>query len=237
MSSSRIIRSGAELSRLYILEPLAELAPVPDQELFRPVRLGGEPEPEYENHAEEEAAIVPCIPEEEALLRISEARAEGAREGREEARGELASACAALSQALLEIAPLKEKLMHEAEEDLLKLSVAIARKVMLRELATDPRVLAGLVRGALETASAADEIAVRLNPDQYPLVAECRELQELAQGERSIAFKPDPAIPPAGCLVETVRGTLDAGVDAQLDDILRRLLDEKSTRGARRVRK
>jgi flagellar assembly protein FliH len=236
MSSSRIIRSGEELSRLYILEPLAELAPATDQELFRPVRLGGEVEQEYEDHAEEEA-IVPCIPEEEALLRITEARAEGAREGREEARGELAAACAALSQALLEIAPLKEKLMHEAEEDLLKLAVGIARKVMLRELATDPRVLAGLVRGALETASATDEIAVRLNPDQYPLVAECRELQELAQGERSISFKADPAIPPAGCVVETVRGTLDAGIDAQLDDILRRLLDEKSTRGARRGRK
>lgn len=237
MFSSRIIRGGEETQRPYVLEPLAGVIPVPDQELFRPVSLGGEPDRECEEQQEDEAPPVPCIPEEEALLRAEEAHAEGVREGREEARGELAGVSAALAKALLETAELKGKLMQEAEEDLLKLSVAIARKVMQRELAADPRVLAGLVRGALEAANASDEIVVRLNADQYPLVAECREFQELAAGERSITFKGDPALPAAGCLVETVRGVIDAGLDAQLDEILRRLLEEKSARGVRRSRK
>lgn len=236
MSSSRIIKGGEELQRPFLLGPLAELQSLPEQEYFRPVPLGGEPEPEREEH-EEEPPLVPCIPEEEALARISAARAVGVEEGREEARRELAAALSALSGALLEVAPLRGKLMQEAEEDLLKLSVAIARKVVLRELATDPRVLAGVVRGALDAAGTPDEVVVRLNPDQYPLVGECRELQELAKGERSVTFKADPAVPPAGCLVETLRGALDAGIDAQLDDIMRRLLEEKGTRGARRPRK
>lgn len=237
MFSSRIIKGGEESPRPYVLEPLAEVLPVPDQELFRPVALGGGADREREEPQEAEAPPVPSIPEEEALLRVAEAHAEGVREGREEARRELAGVSGALATALLETAELRGKLMQEAEEDLLKLSVAIARKVMQRELATDPRVLTGLVRGALEAASVSDEVVVRLNADQYPLVAECREFQELAGGERSVTFKGDPQLPYAGCLVETARGVTDAGLDAQLEEILRRLLEEKGARGARRSRK
>jgi flagellar assembly protein FliH len=225
MSSSKIIRKGGEPQRPYTLEPLGGALPGLEPEGFRAIVLGGEEPQEVE--AEPEIAP-PCIPEEEALRRIEEAHADGVKQGEEQARGELARVSQALAQALSSTAALRAQLMHEAEEDLLKLSVLIARKVMQREFACDPGIMAGLVRGALELVCDSGEIVVRLNPEEYTVVAECREFAELRNGKRSITLKGDPAIGRAGCLVETVRGNIDAGLDAQLEDILRRLTEEKS---------
>jgi len=229
MSSSKIIRGGGEPQRAYTLEPLGGALPSHEPDLFRAVNLGGEREPQAEE-IEEEQAAPPCIPEEEALSRIRQAHADGIRQGREQARAELSAVSEALAQALLATGSLRAQLMHEAEEDLLKLSVLIARKVMLREFACEPGVLAGLVHGALELATDVGEIVVRLNADEYLLVADSHEFRELMSEKRSITLKGDPAVGRAGCLVETVRGNIDAGLDAQLDDIFRRLTEEKSAR-------
>lgn len=227
MSSSKIIRKGGEPQRSYTLEPLGISLPSLEPEAFRAIRLGCEEPPELEPELPEPPA---CIPEEEALRRIEQAHAEGLRIGEEQARAELAPVSEALAKALVGIGALRAQLLHEAEEDLLKLSVLIARKVMLREFACDPGILAGLVHGALELASDTGEIVVRLNPDEYAIYKDCPEFEELLSGKRSIRLKGDPAIGRAGCQVETARGNFDAGLDAQLDDILRRLTEEKSAR-------
>lgn len=228
MSSSKIIRKGVEPQLPFPLFPLGGTLPPLEQEGFRPVNLGCQDEPQLE--PVQEPLPPACIPEEEALFRIREAHAEGVEQGRAEARAELSQAVGALVQALEATAALRPQLMHEAEEDLLRLSVLIARKVMLREFSCDPGILAGLVRGALELATEVGEIVVRLNADEYQVVAECPEFRELLSENRAVSLKADPTLPPAGCLVETARGNIDAGVDAQLEDILRRLCEEKSAR-------
>ena len=51
-----------------------------------------------------------------------------------------------------------------------------------------------------------------------------------AREKRRVTLKGDPAVPSAGCLVETVRGSIDAGLEAQIDEIYRRLFEEKNAR-------
>lgn len=230
MSSSKIIRNGGEPHRAYTLEPLGGPVPIQEPDVFRAINLGsGKPQAEPQEVVEE--PVLPhCIPEEEALSRIQQAYAEGLDLGREQARAELATASDSLTQALSAVGALRAQLMHEAEEDLLKLSVLIARKIMLREFTCEPGILAGLVHGALELVTDAGEIVVRLNADEYLVLAECREFKELLSERPTVTLKPDPSVGRAGCLVETVRGTIDAGMDAQLDDIFRRLTEEKSAR-------
>lgn len=230
MSSSRnrVIRSG-EPQLPYALAPLGEALPELSTGVFRPITFGCDEPQEVEAEPEPPTAP-PSIPEEDALRMVGEARAEGVEEGRAQAWAEVAKVTGALAQALMSAASLRAQLMHEAEEDLLKLSVLIARKVMLRELSCDPGIMAGLVRGALEVASDREGIVVRLNPDEYQVVANCRDFEELLREDPRISLKADTAIGPAGCLIETVRGNIDAGVDAQLEEIFRRLCDEKSGR-------
>lgn len=229
MSSSKIIRKGGDPQPAYVLEQLGGSLPSQQPEPFRAVQLGG-PEPEEVEEEPPPPPPPPCIPEEEALRRIQQAHADGMKQGKRQAEDELAKVSEAMAQALLTTGSLRCKLLREAEEDLLKLSVLIARKVMLREFACDPGILEGLVRGALELAADGGEVVVRLNPAEYEVVAQCREFKELLSEKRCITLKGDPAVGRAGCVVETVRGNIDAGMDAQLDEIFRRLTEERTAR-------
>ncbi|MBJ6801281.1 FliH/SctL family protein [Geomonas propionica] len=229
MSSFKIIRKGIA-SAAYTLEPLGDvLVPPTGQEVFRPIQLGGEePAPVEE---EEEPEVAPAmIAEDEALRRIQQAHAEGIKKGRQQAEEDLAKVSEALAQGLLSTGALRAQLMHDAEEDLLKLSVLIARKVMLRELSLDPGLIAGLVHGAVELAADEGEIVVRLNLEEYQVVAYSPQFQALTRDRKKITLREDPALGPASCLVETVRGNIDAGLDAQLEEIMRRLSEEKNAR-------
>ena len=86
--------------------------------------------------------------------RVREAHAAGVREGeaagRQRAAAELQPVIDRLARAIEEIGGLRARLRAEAEADLIQLSLAIARRVLRRELAIDPEALHGLVLGALE---------------------------------------------------------------------------------------
>jgi flagellar assembly protein FliH len=227
MSSCKIIRKGGEPQLAYTLGPLTDARPAEEPDVFRAVQLGRE---EAEEVEEELPPPPPTMLEEEALRLIEQARAEGEQAGRQQLEEKLAGVNENFAQALLAIGTLRGQLLHEAEEDLLKLSVLIARKVVLKELSCDPGALAGLVHKAVELAADGGEVVVRLNPEDHAVAVECREFQELLSDNRCIALKADPAIGRAGCLVETVRGNIDGGLDAQLEEILRVLTEEKAAR-------
>ena len=228
MSSFKIIRKGGEPQRPYVLGQLGSEMPAQESDVFRAVELG------YEDAEEEVEVELPPPPttmlEEEALRRIEQSFQDGLKKGKQQAEAELSKVGEALAQALLATGAVRGKLLHEAEEDLLKLSVLIARKVILREISCDPGVLAGLVRGAVELASDGGEVVVKLNPEDHAVVLECSEFKELLSETRCITLKGDPAVARAGCLVETVRGNIDAGLEAQLDEIFRGLAEERSAR-------
>lgn len=228
MSLSKIIRKGGDPQKSYTLAPLGVELPPAEEEVFRPVSLGLK---EEEAEPEEEVYLPPpCIPEEEALRRIQQAQADGMKEGKRQAEAALATVSEALAQALLATGSLRARLMQESEEDLLKLSLLIARTVMQRELSLDMSVLTGMVQAAVELASEGGEVVVRLNPDDYAVVASRREFGQVSGERRRVVLKEDPGVPHAGCLVETVRGNIDAGLDAQLNEISRRLFEEKNAR-------
>src|SRR4051794_15074419 len=86
--------------------------------------------------------------------RVAEARAAGLREGEATGRSRVAAETQAalerLAASVEEMASLRSRLRREAEADTVKLALAIARRVIRRELAVDPEALHGLVLAALE---------------------------------------------------------------------------------------
>jgi flagellar assembly protein FliH len=72
--------------------------------------------------------------------KVNEARAAGAREGeiagRNRAAAELQPVMERLARSIQEIGSLRARLRREAEADLVQLALAIARRVIRRELAT-----------------------------------------------------------------------------------------------------
>src|SRR3954453_18511300 len=89
-----------------------------------------------------------CAPEDLARIqsdweqRVVEARAMGVREGeaagRTHAMTEVQTVLGRLTGSIEDLAALRSRLRREAEADTVKLAIAIARRVIRRELAVDP---------------------------------------------------------------------------------------------------
>jgi flagellar assembly protein FliH len=164
--------------------------------------------------------------EQKSEQRARESYAAGLRDGETAARArsaaELQSAIERLARSVDEIAGLRPRLRAEAEADLIRLSLAIARRVLRRELAIDPDALHGLVLGALEKLQGQEIARVRVHPSHASLLAACLREKSAAAAIEVIS---DPAREPGAVLFETQRGNLDASVESQLQEIERGLAD------------
>ncbi|MDD3294301.1 MAG: FliH/SctL family protein [Geobacteraceae bacterium] len=172
----------------------------------------------------------PGISEEEALLRVQEGYDKGFAEGKRQAERGLSSVFRALRDAVDALTGLRERILLEAEDDLLLLSVMIARKVINQEITTDRMILARVIAAAVNSASEKEEIVIRLNPEDHRLVSAHKSLYLSGFNvDRLLDIKSDDSVTPGGCIVDTAMGEIDARVDAQLDEIFKKLTEEKKT--------
>ncbi len=171
----------------------------------------------------------PCLP---ALIEVSDAisdeslqkkvgRAfdEGVIEGWRLAEEAMNSKCRAIIEAVEYMVELREKILHECEDDLLKLSLIVARKIIHREISLDRQIVVNVVAAAVRTVSEQDGIVIRLNPSDYEAVAEKRNFCLSGDEERRLVLKADETVPLGGCMVDTTMGVIDAGIETRLEEI------------------
>jgi flagellar assembly protein FliH len=147
---------------------------------------------------------------------------EGEAAGRQGAAAEVQPVIDRLARCIEEIGGLRGRLRAEAESDLIQLSLAIARRVLRRELAIDPEALHGLVLGALEKLQGQEISRVRVHPAHVALVTESLR-QNTASAQVEVIADPSRAL--GTVIFETRHGNLDASVDSQLQEIERGLAD------------
>ena len=242
MSSSKIIKqvahgSATEISEysfrnIGVLSVVASTAQstgsfVP-MALFQGVNQQGLPEEEEEEVVSGPPPIE--ISEDELDQRISEAFNAGLKEGKDLAERGLINVFRTLRSSSEAIHNLRDKILRESEDELINLIMIVARKVIIREIAQDRAILAGVVQHALAGLSAREEITVRINPDDYLLVTSGRD--ELLHSEllnERLLLKPDPSVAAGFCVVDTAMGTVDASLDSQMDQIYQSLLDQRTS--------
>lgn len=149
-------------------------------------------------------------------------RAEGEAAGLQRAMERLDPVMAQLNALLLELASQRKRLRMEAEEDTVRLAIAIARRVLHRELSTDPEAILGLVNAAFGKLNAREVHRLRVSPTEAAVIHENRARLELPAG---LEIASDASFPPGCAVFETSRGDLDASVDTQLAEIGRGLAD------------
>jgi flagellar assembly protein FliH len=149
-------------------------------------------------------------------------RAEGEALGAQRASQRLDPVLADLGVLLKELAQLRPRLRVELEEDTVKLALAIARRVLHRELATDPEAILGLVMAAFHKANSRDIHRLRICPQSAAVLEEHRARLNLPE---EIKITRDPSLARGSVILETSRGELDASMDTQLGEIERGLTD------------
>src|SRR5437773_626464 len=155
---------------------------------------------------EEEAAFRERLAQmqQQCEQRVRDAHAAGMREGetagRNRAAAELQPVMDRLARTIEEVSSLRGRLRSEAEGDLIKLALAIAKRVLRREMAVDPEALHGLVLGALQKLQGQEISRVRVHPSHAALVTAC--LQQMATGS-SVEVIADPSRDPGAVVFET----------------------------------
>jgi len=144
----------------------------------------------------------------------------------QEAAAQLKPVMERFAQTINEFAAYRRQLRRDAETDLVKLAIAIARRVLRREMTTDPDAMLGLVKAALEKLEGREIERVRVHPADAASVK-----QHLEQARTAGRFEvvPEPRLERGAAIFETCRGSLDASVETQLDEIQRGLIDRIRT--------
>jgi flagellar assembly protein FliH len=160
----------------------------------------------------------------EAEQKIAEAYQNGLRDGDSAATqrmgGQVKAKVEQLSRSIEQLALHRGKVQREAEPELVRLSLAIARRILRRELSVDPESLLGLVKAGLERIESADTHRVRVHPEHASIVAGLLE-----GAARSVEIAADPGLPVGAVIFETSRGSLDVGLETQLKEIERGFVD------------
>lgn len=146
---------------------------------------------------------------------------EGRTVGHSQAAAELQPVMDRLTRSLSDLASIRNRVRKAAESDLLKLAIAVARRVLHRELTLDPGSIEGLIRVALEKLESRDLCRVRVHPDQEPVIRTLLGRFSAA----SVELIPDPTLQCGDVMFETSHGTLDGSIEAQLQEIERGFAD------------
>jgi flagellar assembly protein FliH len=177
-------------------------------------------------HSEEQAADAAPGRDREIEARAAAAYQQGLAAGEAAAtqrvQARLEPQLAALSAIVDELAGMRKKFRGEAEEATVKLALAIARRVLHRELVMDPDALLGLVKAAFQKCDARDTHKLRLSPQDVELIREHREPLNLPL---AVEIAADASLTRGSVIFETSRGELDASFDTQFVEIERGLAD------------
>ena len=149
--------------------------------------------------------------------------AEGQQAGATAAQQETAMLAKKLAATLDDLVRVRDQMIRHTEKQMVQLALAVARRVVHREVAVDPTAMLTMMRVVLERVSDAARVSVRLNPADHQAVTAA-----LADAPTSdqVTITADPRVPRGGCKVESEYGDIDAGVDAQIQEIARALLGD-----------
>ncbi len=168
---------------------------------------------------------------EETRKSFEAGREKGHQEGRQAERSaQAATRKAAEEQSIRQGAELvenfakeRDRYLHAVEQEVVKLALAVAARILRREAQMDPLLLTGAVRVALGQLSDSTEVRLRVPPG------------ELALWTDAVALLPNLALKPtveAGegmllgdCAIETSFGSVDIGIRSQLAEIERGFFD------------
>jgi flagellar assembly protein FliH len=134
----------------------------------------------------------------------------------------LAESRGAIGKALEAFEAERQRYFRSVEAEVVKLALAIAKKVLHREAQMDPLLLAGAVRSALDRLEESGGSILRVaSVDRDGWQAALAKIS----GHKRPKLVEDTQIKSGGCELETQMGTIELNVDGQLKEIERGFFD------------
>lgn len=169
------------------------------------------------------------VPAESEPDPVAEAYALGFSQGRQEGeraeRARLGPAVRAAEEAVAAINDNDSRWTGAVEENLVTLSLAIARHLIDREVEADNEIVRDLITRALAAFPVDQPVQLRVHPDDLVIIRTLRAEQPRREDrqESMMSWIGDPRISRGGCIVEGRERIVDGRVETALERVYRRL--------------
>lgn len=122
---------------------------------------------------------------------------------------------------LKDLLTLRKKMLTDLQAEIIELVTSIARKIILRELETEPETLLNMTKEALMKIERTGPITIKINPSLYNLFMRLKpELQNLHE---DLIFDVDPSISAQGTIVVGPQEEVSTDIDEQLRNLIKEL--------------
>jgi flagellar assembly protein FliH len=129
----------------------------------------------------------------------------------------MATLIPALEQMVQQINDARGELLGYWERSALRVSAAIAERIIRRELRHDPQIALDTIAEALRLAAGAADVTLRVNPTDYENLGS--QIERLAATLNQLSpsqIVSDETISAGGCRIDTRYGAVDHQIEAQL---------------------
>jgi flagellar assembly protein FliH len=165
--------------------------------------------------------------ESEGVLKIENLRREafedgyreGERRGLEDGLKHIAEVLDKYAGYLVDIASFSEKMREEWERKIVDVALAVARKVIGKEISESREAVASIARNALLAAQGENVMEIRLSEGDYEALDESSFLTKLPAEYRDVIVIPDKGVSEGGCVIRTDFGEIDGRIEVQLREI------------------
>ncbi len=165
--------------------------------------------------------------DQEKLKASQEGRNEGYQAGyqdgegkvREEMAGVINDANAKAEKTLRDAKEATRDYIQQAEQDMVKIVMAVVEKILPQHFIDAPQVVLPLVQEAILKVKDQKELKIHVSPQDYDLVLLARNEFRgiLTYGDATIEIDSDASMQPGDCLIETPNGTVDARLATQIE--------------------
>ncbi|MDD4269549.1 MAG: FliH/SctL family protein [Pirellulales bacterium] len=130
---------------------------------------------------------------------------------------QLATLMPALAAVIDEIQQAKETWLAHWERSAVRLAIAIAERIVRKQVEQHPEIPLQLVGETLRLVAGSPTVRVRLNPQDYDaLQPQAEALVRAMAGLGACELAADPAVTRGGCRVETAFGEIDQAIETQM---------------------
>ncbi|MBW1916342.1 MAG: hypothetical protein JRI86_15655 [Deltaproteobacteria bacterium] len=146
--------------------------------------------------------------------------ARGEKAGIESGNEKIESVVNSINLGLSELIKIRQDIYLETEQEIVKLAMAIARKVVCNEIRVNKDTVVNVVKEAVEKVEGNEKVKVRLSCKDFQFIkSEKPAIIDKIINIENVGFEMDDSIPDGGCIIETESGDIDARIEKQFQAV------------------
>lgn len=125
-----------------------------------------------------------------------------------------------MGEVLEQLKAYHSQILEDSQADIARMAISVAKKILQKEIMTDPMTVAGVVKGALSKVAFKKHFIIHVNPlDLEVIQSSGPKVKEMLINAETIQFKASPQVEAGGCIVQTEAGTVDAQISRQVSEV------------------